>query len=248
MIKVQVSAIILFLAASSANAGKWSAGPVAIIQAHPYIGGDNGTMLIPAVAYEGERLSVRGPFVEYKAWDSKRGEPSLAFTLGLGANELEVDGDARLAGIQDRDSGFLAGLRYTMPALYGEFSTSIQADISNKSDGLRVSIGWDKPLITPRQNGWLLSAGVTVEYANSDYADYYFGVSNTEADVSNFAGYEVGSYVQPALTIGGFYSFNKSWQLVYNLEWQILASDVKDSPIVDKSVAASGVVGVVYNF
>lgn len=233
---------------ANAAAGQWSVGPVGIMQASPYVGGESGFMFVPAVAYQGEKLVVRGPFADYFLVGGQPGEMSVALTLGLGPNQLEVDGDARLAGIEDRDSGLLGGVRVDYPVWGGTASFALQTDITSESEGQRAVIGWQKPLFNTDPRKWIFSAGVEVEYTTSDYANFYYGVSNAEAAASEFAAYESGSVVQPSITVGGYYNFDKNWQLIYNMSWQVLASDVEDSPIVDQSGVASGVIGVVYNF
>lgn len=229
-------------------AGQWSAGPVGILQASPYVGGESGFMFIPAVAYQGEKLTVRGPFADYVVSGGRPDELTIALTLALGPNELEIDGDPRLAGIEERDSGLLAGARLAYPLLGGTASVALQTDITDESGGQRAVLGWEKPLFQSSKREWLVAAGIELEYVSSDYADYYFGISADEAARSTFAAYDLGGQVQPAVTLSGYYNLTSNWQVIYAMEWQFLASDVRDSPIVDQSGVASGVVGVVYNF
>jgi outer membrane protein len=231
-----------------AMAGQWSAGPVAIVQASPYIGGESGFLLVPAVAYEGEKLKVRGPFVDYFLIDEGREGFAFALTFALGSNELEVDNDPILAGIDDRDSGLLAGVRAEHPFMKGRASLSLQTDITNKSQGQRATVAWSRPFFSPNPRKFIFTAGIELSWESKDYADYYYGISNQESLNSIYNEYKVDSVVQPSLTFGGYYNFTEKWQVIYNLELQMLSSDVKDSPIVDQSSVASGVVGVVYNF
>lgn len=232
----------------SVNAGQWSAGPVAIAQASPYIGGEDGFMFFPGVAYEGEKLKVRGPFVDYFVLGNGRGEISIALTLALGPNQLEVDGDEILDGIEDRDSGLLGGVRLDYPMLGGTASLALQTDITDESDGQRVVAGWQKPFFDSDPSKWIFTAGFQIEWVSDDYANYYYGITAEEAAVSSFDEYIVDSTVQPSLTIGGYYNFSEKWQFIYNMEYQLLASDVEDSPIVKDSSALSGVLGIVYLF
>lgn len=245
---LMLSALPVFSSSAQAADSPWSAGPVAIVQASPYVGGENGPRIFPALSYQGEKLVVRGPFIEYYLNGNARADSSIAITLGLGSNQLGVDGDSRLSGIDDRDSGFLAGIRYTHRLLGGNASIEVQTDITNKSSGQRATLGWDKRLAMGERGKWIIVGGIQLEYINEDYANYYFGVSETESLSSVFDSYSVGTSVQPSITLGGFYNFTNHWQLIYGLEWQFLSSDVKDSPIVDQNGVASGLVGAVYRF
>lgn len=230
------------------SAGQWSAGPVGILQASPYAGGESGLMIFPGVAYQGEKFSLRGPFADYYVYGSAREDIAIAVTLALGPNQLEVDGDQALAGIEDRDSGLLGGVRLEYGIWDGTASLALQSDVTDESGGQRIVAGWQKPLFESDPRKWMFSAGVQVEWISDDYADYYFGVSEAEAAASRFNAYEASSVVQPSLTFAGYYNFDENWQFIYNLDWQFLASDIENSPIVDQSSVASGVIGLVYNF
>lgn len=245
---VLLVAVLLGYSSGSCSQSPWSAGPVGILQASPYIGGESGFLFVPAIAYEGEKLKVRGPFVDYYVYDEGRQGLSMALTFALGANDLEVDNDPILNGINDRDSGFLAGVRIESPLFNGTGSLAVQTDIADKSGGQRAIIAWSKPLFDSNPRDWILSAGVEVVWESADYANYYYGVTNEEAMLSVYSEYEPGSIISPALTLGGYYNFTQHWRFVYNLEMQILNSDVKDSPLVDQNTVTSGVIGLVYNF
>lgn len=240
--------LLLMIFSCYANAGQWSLGPVLISQPSPYVGGDSGYLLVPGISYQGERLIVRGPFVDYFLYGNGRSQPSVALTLGLGRNQLDVDGDKKLAGIEDRDSGFLGGIRFDYPFFGGVTSLGIQTDISSKSEGQRLSLGWRKPLFDHNPKKWLLAAGVELEWISNDYANYYFGVTRSEALISSFNQYTVDSVVQPAANIDGYYNLTQKWRFTYNVRYQQLASDVKDSPIVDESGVISGILGLTYAF
>ncbi len=94
----------------------------------------------------------------------------------------------------------------------------------------------------------MVNLGFELEYLSADYADYHFGVDSEEQSDSVFSQYQVGSVVQPWVTLGGYYQINKQWNLVANLRWQSLPNDVKDSPIVDGSAAVNGFFGLLYAF
>lgn len=245
---IPIILLLTLTTAPLATARQWSAGAVGILQASPYVGGDSGALFLPAVSYEGEKLKVRGPFVEYFVYDEGRQGLAIALTLGLGANDLEVDNDPILAGIEDRNSGFLAGIRASYPVLNGSASVALQSDISNNSDGQRATVAWSRPFFNTNPRKYIFTAGVELVWESEDYTNFYYGISAQEALASGFDAYSVSSHLQPALTVGGYYNFMQHWRLIYNLELQILSSDVKDSPIVDQSTVTSGIIGVVYNF
>lgn len=247
-VKIILSAIATASLSLSSHAGQWSAGAVGLLQSNPYIGGEDGATVFPAVAYQGEKFVLRGPFADYYLIGGERDRPSLSITVGLGPNELEVDNDPILAGIDDRDGSILGGLKYTQSLFGGSFSASLVTDLTNEHQGQRAVVGWQHSLFSATDRSWQVFGGAEVEYLSEDYADYYFGVSENEAAQSSFAAYSVGSIVQPSLTLSGYYNINQQWQIIGNVGWQFLSSDIKDSPIVDQSGVPTGLIGIIYNF
>ncbi|AGH46736.1 hypothetical protein C427_4637 [Paraglaciecola psychrophila 170] len=94
----------------------------------------------------------------------------------------------------------------------------------------------------------MINLGAELEYLSADYADYYFGVDADEQNNSVYFQYEAGSVLPLGVTLGGYYQINKQWNMVANLRWQSLPSDVKNSPIADGSVAVNGFFGLLYAF
>ncbi|TRY30687.1 MipA/OmpV family protein [Aliiglaciecola sp. M165] len=245
--KTLAIASLCFLSTFSVQA-QWSAGVIGIGQSNPYIGGDTGLNVFPIVAYEGEKLVWRGPFLDYYVVGTTRTETSVSVNLALAANDFETDGDPALVGIEDRDISLMAGFTFNQELWNGQFSATLQTEVTNEHQGQRATVGWSTAIAKDPRFKWRITAGVEVEYLSDKYADYYYGVSAREQQNSAFAAYDVGSVIQPQLTLGGYYSFNKNWRLIGNLGWQFLASDIKDSPIIDGDTVVDGFIGVTYSF
>jgi outer membrane protein len=233
---------------SSPLLAKWSGGIATIVPSSPYLGTDTEIRVLPILTYEGERLSWRGPSLAYKLSGLKRGEPSFSLNLGLAPNKLDTDDSDSLEGINNRDFSFMLGGTYTHPFDFATLTLSIETDISNKHQGQRAVIAGQKTLLTHKQRKWAVNLGIQLEYLSADYANYYFGVDADEQANSAFSQYNVDSVVQPGVTLGGYYLINQQWNLVANLRWQTLPSDIKNSPIVDGSSAVNGFFGLLYSF
>lgn len=242
---VVVACLSGFSAFASAN---WSTGILGVGQSNPYIAGEAANNIFPIVAYEGEKLVWRGPFLDYYAIGTSRSDFSLSLNVGLVANELDTDNDSTLEGIQDRDNSFMAGVTFRQAVLRGTLNATLQTDISGEHDGQRALLGWSTPIASHERKKWQLNAGVEVEYLSDKFANHYYGISLQEATVSDFAFYQADAIVQPAITVGGYYSFNQRWRLIGNLRATALASDITDSPIIDSDYLMSAVVGVTYLF
>ncbi len=244
--KLLSTAMLLF--ASLPAMAQWFAGFATIVPSAPYNGLDTDIMAMPFVSYEGERLTWWGTSLSYRLTELQHDQPSMSITLDLAPNELESDDSDELAGIEDRAYSIMAGVDYGYRFSFGSLDLSVETDVSDTHNGQRAVIAFEHPIITHPKRKWLVSIGVEAEYISRNYADYYFGVSEQEQLNSIYTSYKVDSIIQPSATLGGYYQFNPQWMLVSNLRWQALASEIKESPIVDSSVVVDGFVGVVYVF
>jgi outer membrane protein len=236
------------LLSSCGLSAQWAAGVATIIPSNPYMGADNQIRIFPIVTYEGERLAWRGPSLAYKLTGLKRAEPSLALTLNLAPNKLDTDDSDLLGGIKDRDFSFMAGARYTHPFELATVSVSVETDVTNKHDGQRAVVSVERTLLTDPKRQWMISISAELEYLSANYADYYFAVDQEEANNSVYTKYQVGSVVQPGISLGAYYQITKQWNVVANLRLQALPDEVKDSPIVDANTVLNGFMGIIYSF
>jgi outer membrane protein len=233
---------------SSSLLAQWSAGVATIIPSSPYLGADTEIRVLPIVTYEGERLTWRGPSVAYKLSGLKRAEPSFSLTLNLAPNQLDTDDSDSLDGIKDRDFSFMAGASYRHPFEFATVLFAAETDVTNKHDGQRAVISVERHLLFDPKRRWMINLGAELEYLSANYADYYFGVNQEEQNKSAFSQYQMGSVIQPGVSLGGFYKVTKQWNVVANARWQALPDAVKDSPIVDGSSAINGFMGIIYSF
>ncbi|MBT0587897.1 MipA/OmpV family protein [Alteromonas oceanisediminis] len=234
------------------SAAQWSVGVGSIVPGTPYAGADVNVQVIPIVAYEGERLTWRGPSLQYKLTGygvrQSQPTPSWSIDVGLAPNEFDPDDSDQLQGIDRRDFSVLAGIRYEYPSDWGNFMLRAQSDVTGKHNGQRFQATFEKTLFHHPQFKWAVNTGVEIEYLTDRYADYYFGVTEDEAATTGLATYDVGGVFQPALTLGGFYRFDQRWRIIANTRVQSLASDIKDSPIVDSNHSLDAFLGVTYSF
>jgi outer membrane protein len=232
---------------NSANA-QWSAGFIGLGQSNPYIAGDAGVRVFPAIAYQGEKFVWRGPFIDYFLVGSQRSDSSFSVNLGLAPNNFEAEGDPRLTGINDRDSSFMAGVSVNTNVWGGRLTTRLQSELSDQHNGQRMTLGWQTKIARSKQFKWAISGGVELEYLSADFANYYYGVSPGEAAVSDFNSYRVGEVIQPQITIQGFYSFTAKWRFIGNIGFQRLDNSIVTSPLVDGDTQYNIFTGLTYSF
>ncbi len=157
---------------------------------------------------------------------------------------FEASDDPFFAGMEDRDGGIFAGVRAEYKTDYGNFVGEWQTDVSGKSDGAYGSLG----------SYWTIDAGrgrwvpkVALEYYDSSYTDYYFGVRADEATADRPA-YSADSALHVDLGVDYFHRLTDRQQLIASLKYRHYDSAVKDSPLVDSSGSPRINIGYLYTF
>ncbi|MEM6667002.1 MAG: MipA/OmpV family protein, partial [Pseudomonadota bacterium] len=89
-------------------------------------------------------------------------------------------------------------------------------------------------------------------FADDEYMDTYFGVSNAEAARSRFTAFDAGAGIKSAGVIADTrYQWNDNWAVTAEASWHRLVGDAADSPVVDlageENQFTAGI-GVAYRF
>ncbi len=164
--------------------------------------------------------------------------------MGLGFDAGDSD-DARMKKLDDRDGSFFANVTYAWRSPLGQITASIGADISGKSEGFMSDVSWMKRFevagfgLTP-QAGLLLTS--------EKFNDYYYGISQAESARSGLAAYGADAGVSPYFRLIGDYRITKSISVYAEGAMRVLSDEIKDSPMVEGSVAYGFGAGVSYHF
>ena len=161
----------------------------------------------------------------------------------------EDDGD-RLIGLGEVDGGVVvggfAGIKL-MPSLI--FGLSYHHTVSGDVDGgqLRFGLEYEQPL--SNRVTFLGKAGAT--YADDDYMDAYFGVSNAQSNASaaGLGVFEASSGIKDVYVDAGVkYKMNERWSLKLNGRYSRLVGDAADSPVIEAEDQFSGSANITYKF
>jgi len=161
----------------------------------------------------------------------------------------EEDGD-KLVGLGDIDGGFVvgafAGIKL-MPSLI--FGASYHRTVSGDVEGgqLRFGLEYEQPI-----SSTLTFFGKTgATYADDEYMDAYFGVSNAQSNTSR-AGltvFDASSGIKDVYVGAGVkYQMSRRWSFKVNGRYSRLLGDAADSPVIETEDQFSGSANVVYKF
>ncbi|MCJ0879790.1 MipA/OmpV family protein [Pseudomonas sp. JI-2] len=214
----------------------------------PYTDMDRDNDAIPLIYFENDYVEIFGPRAEIKLpgldiTESSELEFNLVVDYDFGGYE---EGDERiLDGMDDRDGGFWAGAAVTWENEVVDVSAEWLADASGNSDGQRVTLElersweWGEHItLTPR---------LAAVWQDQKYVDYYFGVRSDEARFDRPT-YDGKSGINTEFGISGNYRFDRHHSVFLDLEAVRLASEIEDSPLVDRSTENSVSFGYLYRF
>ncbi len=199
-----------------------------------YTGIDREYTPLPVLHIENRYVRFLGTTAEVKlpAWQWSETQQLNAGLIARydGAGYAAGDADI-LHGMDKRKGGMWAGVALEWQNPLVNIFTDWSHDISGNSDGQRVRLGaerswqWGDLTLTPR---------IVANRYDSNYVDYYYGVRRREARSGRPAW-------QGDAALNTEMGLNARWQFtahhVLMMDWQatLLASEIKDSPLVDRT-------------
>ncbi|MEW7987707.1 MAG: MipA/OmpV family protein [Candidatus Thiodiazotropha sp.] len=249
-------ATALALTSQQVSAGEWRVGANVAGGKNPFPGEDNDAVLIPMIAYRGERFHANLGNPGLSFFSGSTNFAGLGYSLIKEADyNIDLVGRARamglypedndeLEGLDDRDPGFDLGATVRWQTGFGELNAQLLADVSDTSDGQEVILSYAYPL---SYGQWRLRPEVGVSWQSSDMTDYYFGVDADEATARR-AIYEADAAVTPFAGVEFEYAFDQRIDLVGGVGVGRLGDEISDSPIVDERNLAGGYLGLSYKF
>lgn len=220
---------------------RWTVGALVIERDAPYRDLDEGLIAVPLVRFEGERAYLRG----------LRGGVRLLESPG---HELAVFAQARLDGYDSEDSPHLAGMADRRASLdlglastwtsrrLGTLELSAAADALDRSGGFELAAAWTGRL---EAGGWSFFPGASLRWQDAKLVDYYYGVRAAEAIVGRGA-YSADAALTPDVSLLATRPLGARWNLFARASHAWLPSEVRDSPLVDRSGSTSLFVGLGY--
>lgn len=213
----------------------------------PYTGADNSTYGYPYLttftnaAFTRDWLLVNDGDLGVR-WVSKSdwvlGLVARADTGGFGNSDAP-----ELQGLFQRQWSLEMGPLVGWRGWPVQIEYKLYADILNRNNGLTGDLTFS----LPSQHSWgYLVPYIKLRHQDSDYNDYYFGVSPAEVTPSRPA-YAPGSSTSVIAKLQAGYALSERWLVTGYVESEWLGSAVVDSPIVDENQIWSVNLGLAYN-
>lgn len=129
-----------------------------------------------------------------------------------------------------------------------EFTFSVSKGLSSDGhNGIHSELQFNFDFPIGRRS--IIEIGPFVHYADKDYMQSYYGVTEAQASASQFTEYTPsGGIDQVAVEIVYRSQLTEHWQLLGLLEYGVLMGDAKDSPITEKNNTLTAGFGLAYQF
>lgn len=224
----------------SGNAGL---GLAARASTSPYAGANQVLDSVPLYVFEGDRFYIHSSRAGIK-FPTSRYAHAEAFISSRFEGFPYEDTPASLAGMEQRNSGLDGGIAYRYDGPLGIATVQVTNDISIESNGTELTLGYGYRW---RNGPWAVSPYFTIAFRDTDLNNYYYGVRADEATPQR-PEYTAGGGFNFGAGLYGQFSVTRNWKLLAGIGTEHLSSEIRDSPIVDKTWLMSGYLGAIYDF
>ncbi len=196
------------------------------------------------------RRGIGGTILSQEEGKGAGGGPVDGYSVGVALRPSESrdeDDDDRLDGLGDVDLSAEAGLFATLESGMFEFGAEIYQDVGDGHEGLHgsLSVEYKRPI----SERFMLGAEATIDFADEDYMESFFGVSSSQSGRSGLTTYDAGSRIYNlGVEISARYQISGGWSLYSFAGYGLLVGDAADSPIVEDEGAAEAGAFIVYTF
>lgn len=228
-------------AEDAGSQSQWGLGIGAGFTRAPYRDFDDDPQAIPLILYENRWISAFGTRFDVKL--PSAGPLQFRLRAQYSGDGYEAKDSPYLEGMAERKGGVWVGGAAIWRGSYATLGLEALTSTGD-AEGKRVKLELSREFhtgpvtITPR---------IAANWYDKKYVDYYYGVRAEEARAgrAQFTG-KAGSDVQLGVRFG--YAYRKRHNFFVDVSANSLSSDIKDSPLVDRSTETSIKLGYLYAF
>ncbi|MBC7713751.1 MAG: MipA/OmpV family protein [Rhizobacter sp.] len=143
-------------------------------------------------------------------------------------------------GMDDRKDSVFVGLS----AKFLKFGLNVSKDIGGRSHGYLTQLTYGE--FYPISGSFFLRAGVSIDWMDDRYSEYYYSVRKTEATADR-SEYHLNNYFQPGVSVLPIYKLSPNTSLMGALSAKFVPKDVRDSRTMNgKKIDFGGLIGFTY--
>jgi len=246
-----IALLCLPLSAQESDRGQessWGLGLGVVSSQKAYTDIDRDTNVIPFISYENEYIEVLGPNLKYKLPGFELNN-SNKFNFNLVGeydfSDNDPDETPILNGMEERDGGFWVGAQVEWQNELVNVSLEFLTEAAGDSDGSIFNLGFERTWTIGER--YMVTPRVVLSRVDKNYVDYYYGVRAEETRVDR-AFYQGEAGMNTEVGVRGIYMIDQQQMMMLDLAVTSLATEIKDSPLVDSSTESRVMLGYVYRF
>ncbi|SFT58106.1 outer membrane protein [Kosakonia arachidis] len=231
---IAVSLLSLSFPAFADDATIWGLGVGVVSTQKPYAGIDREYTPLPVLHIENRYFRLLGTTAEVKlpAWQwSETQQLNVGLIARYDGSGYTSDDADILQGMARRKGGVWAGVKVAWQNPLVNIFTDWSHDISDNSHGQRVRLGAERSW---KWRGVTLTPRIVANRYDSDYVNYYYGVHSDEARAWRPA-WQGDAALNTEIGLNGRWQFSTHQVLMVDVQTTLLASEIKESPLVDRS-------------
>ena len=227
----------------------WRIGAGAIFSPNPYKNSSPTILPIPVIGYQGDRLSVFGPFASYKVFKTKVAQTAIQVFLYPQIFKADQSDDQALQKLDNRGYIAMVGINQRINSPYGSLALSANVDVTTRSNGYMATLDYEKRFFYIHQRHlWTITPSLGIQYSSYQLTDYYYGISHAESLRSGLKQYSPGGAFSPYLGLALIYSYSQRWSVMLSNRMSRLSNHVVDSPMVSERTIITSVFSLSYSF
>ena len=226
----------------------WGLGLGVMSSQKAYTDIDRDTKAIPFISYQNEYIEVLGPNLKYKLPSFELNDSNkfnFNFIGKYDFTDIDPNETPILNGMEERKGGFWLGAQAEWQNEFVNVSLELLTEAAGDSDGSMFNLGFDRTWHIG--DSYMLTPRVVFSRIDKNYVDYYYGVRADEVRTDRVF-YQGEAGVNTEIGLRGAYMFNQKHMVLLDVAVTSLATEIKDSPLVDSSTESQVMLGYIYRF
>jgi outer membrane protein len=228
-----------------AVADELSLGAAVGVHTSPYKQTTSKVLPLPVINYDSKYLFFHGLGGGLHLYKDEHNEFNFLAEYSPMEFKPGDSDDESLKRLNKRKSTMMSGISFIHRDDRGLIHADFKKDVLGNSHGMTGDLGYDYRF---EWNDIEITPGAGFMWNSKKQNDYYYGISSQESSRSGLKAYDPNDSFSPYLQLALDYPFAKSWKASVTARYTVLSSEVKNSPMVDKSGIASLGVDILYTF
>lgn len=206
------------------------------------------TTPIPVINYSSDTFFIEGATAGYYLYKQDQLAAAAMIQADLSAFDPTKASTAALKKLDKRKAGAVAGLQLSYALSPSDnLIASVARDVSGRHKAWIPELGWQHFFGFSDQTTQYFSH-VALKFNPAKYNDYYYGVSQAEQRRSGIASYTPGGKAELSASLGVNHAITPKVSLTAIASVRNIGKGLADSPLVQRSTALSGLLGLSYKF